>query len=68
MLPGKVISLPPDAITRDKQPARSNERIAGPASHNKTQGQQLEYTARISPDRTDIQVDEKRVKLSPAWP
>lgn len=54
-----------DAITRDKQPARSNERIADTASHNETQGQELEYAARISLDRMDMQVDEKRVKLSP---
>lgn len=54
-----------DAITRDKQPARSNERIADTASHNETQGQELEYAARISLDRTDMRIDEKRVKLSP---
>ena len=65
MLLGKVISLSSDAITRDKQPARSNERITGTASHNETQGQELEYAARISLDRTDMRVDEKRVKLSP---
>jgi hypothetical protein len=41
MLLGKVISLPSDAITRDKQPARSNGRTASPASHSETQGQSL---------------------------
>lgn len=61
MLLGKVISLSSDAITRDKQPARSNERSTSTASHNETQGQELEYAACVSLDRTDMRVDEKRV-------
>ena len=68
MLHGKVISLSSDAITRDKQPARSNERIADTANHNETQGQELKYAARISLDRTNMRIDEKRVNSAPAWP
>jgi hemolysin D len=65
LLHGEVTSLSSDAITRDKQPARSNDRAADSASNSEPRGQELEYAARISLDRTDMQVDEKRVKLSP---
>ena len=65
LLHGEVISLSSDAITRDKQPARPNDRTADSASNSEPRGQELEYAARISLDRTDMQVDEKRVKLGP---
>ena len=65
LLHGEVISLSSDAITRDKQPARSNDRTTDPAGSSEPRGQELEYAARISLDRTDMQIDEKRVKLSP---
>ncbi|HEU4806558.1 MAG TPA: HlyD family type I secretion periplasmic adaptor subunit [Nitrobacter sp.] len=66
LLHGEVLSLSSDAITRDKQQHASNDRSAGAApSTSEPRGQELEYAARVSLDRTDMQVDEKLVKLSP---
>jgi hemolysin D len=65
LLHGEVLSLSSDAITRDKQQNASNDRSAGAASTSEPRGQELEYAARVSLDRTDMQVDEKLVKLSP---
>ncbi len=66
LLHGEVLSLSSDAITRDKPSGASNDRGAGAAaSSSEPRGQQLEYAARISLDRTEMQVEEKLVKLSP---
>lgn len=66
LLHGEVLSLSSDAITRDRQQNASNDRTAGAtASTSEPRGQELEYAARVSLDRTDMQVDEKLVKLSP---
>jgi hypothetical protein len=55
-----------DAITRDTQQNAPNDRTAGAAtSTSEPKGQELEYAARVSLDRTDMQVDEKLVKLGP---
>jgi hemolysin D len=61
-----VLSVSSDAITREKQQSASNDRTADAAtSTSEPKGQELEYAARISLDRTDMQVDEKLVKLGP---
>ena len=66
LLHGEVISLSSDAIARDKQPTASQDRTAGaPTTSSQPHGQELEYAARISFDRADMLVDEKRVKLGP---
>ena len=66
LLHGEVLSVSSDAITRERQQSASNDRTAGAAtSTSEPKGQELEYAARISLDRTDMQVDEKLVKLGP---
>jgi hemolysin D len=66
LLHGEVLSVSSDAITREKQQSASNDRTADAAtSTSEPKGQELEYAARISLDRTDMQVDEKLVKLGP---
>jgi hemolysin D len=66
LLRGEVLSVSSDAITRERQQSASNDRTAGAAtSTSGPKGQELEYAARISLDRTDMQVDEKLVKLGP---
>jgi hemolysin D len=66
LLHGEVISLSSDAIARDKQQAASNNRAAGAETGtSEPRGRELEYAARISLDRTDMQVDDKLVKLGP---
>lgn len=66
LLHGEVLSVSSDAITRDRQQSASNDRTAGTTmSTGEPKGQELEYAARVSLDRTDMQVDEKLVKLGP---
>jgi hemolysin D len=66
LLHGEVLSVSSDAITRDRLQGASNDRAAGAATNtSEPKGQELEYAARISLDRTAMQVDEKLVKLGP---
>jgi hemolysin D len=61
-----VLSVSTDAITRDRQQGGSNDRTPGAAqSSSEPKGQELEYAARISLDRADMQVEDKLVKLGP---
>jgi hemolysin D len=66
LLHGKVINVSPDAITRDKPQDRSNDKASGTESgSSEPKGQEMNYAARVSLDRTQMQVDEKLVNLSP---
>jgi hemolysin D len=66
LLHGEVISVSSDAIARDKPQDSPNDRTGSAAtSTSEPRGRELEYAARISLDRTDMQVDEKLVKLGP---
>ncbi len=66
LLRGEVLSVSSDAITRDRQQSASNDRASGAAqSGSEPRGQELEYAARISLDRTHMQVEDKLVKLGP---
>jgi hemolysin D len=65
-LHGEVLSLSSDAIVRDKPANAANDRLTGAAtSTSEPHGQELQYAARISLDRAEMQVGEKLVKLSP---
>jgi hemolysin D len=66
LLHGEVLSVSPDAVIRDRPQDRSGER--GPGAANETsepKSQELNYSARISLDRTQMQIDDKMVDLSP---
>lgn len=66
LLHGKVLSISQDAIIRDRKQDRSEDR--GLRTQNDTSepiGQELNYTARISIDRTQMQIDDRMVNLSP---
>jgi hemolysin D len=66
LLHGDVLSVSTDAITRDRPQGGSNDRTPGAAqSSSEPKGQELEYAARISLDRTHMQVEDKRVNLGP---
>lgn len=66
LLHGEVLSVSPDAITRDRPQNALNDRTPGAGSStSEPKGQELEYAARISLDRTQMQVDERTVKLGP---
>ena len=66
LLHGEVLSVSQDAIIRDRQQDRANDR--GLATLNETsepKGQELNYSARISLDRSRMQIDDRMVNLSP---
>jgi hemolysin D len=66
ILHGKVLSVSQDAIARDKPPDRPNDKSKGTESGtSEPQGQELGYAARISLDRTRMQVGDNMVNLSP---
>ena len=66
LLQGRVLSVSQDAISRDKLQDRTNERAQGAqTSSSEPRGQELVYAARVSMDRTQMQVEDKLVNLSP---
>ena len=55
-----------DSIVRDVPPDKTNDRAAGAEStSSEPKGQELSYAARVSLDRTQIQVDGTLANLSP---
>jgi membrane fusion protein, hemolysin D len=66
LLHGEVLSVSRDAVIRDRSPDRSGERVSATASESsEPKGQELNYSARISLDRTQMQIDDRMVDLSP---
>jgi membrane fusion protein, hemolysin D len=66
LLHGQVLSVSQDSIIRDRQQDRSNDRALGTQNDTSEQkGQELNYSARISLDRTKMQIDGRMVNLSP---
>ena len=66
LLHGKVLSVSQDLIVQSKPQANSNDRLQGAEnSSSEPTGAQLVYAARISLDRSQMQVDGNLVNLSP---
>ena len=66
LLHGKVLTVSHDAIIRDKPQDRSADKPQGAeTSSSEPKGQELIYAARLSLDRTQMQVEDKTVNLSP---
>jgi len=66
LLHGQVLSISSDAIVRDNSADQSKEKQPGSAAGgSEPKGQELTYAARISVDRTQMQVEDKKVNLSP---
>jgi hemolysin D len=66
LLHGQVLSVSQDAIIRDRQQDRSNDRTLGTQNDtSEPKGQELNYSARISLDRSHMQIDDRMVNLSP---
>jgi len=66
LLHGQVSTVSQDAVVRDRQQDRSNDRALGTQGEtSEPRGQELNYSARISLDRTEMQIDDRMVKLSP---
>jgi hemolysin D len=66
LLRGEVISVSQDAITRDKPQDKSTDKMQGTeVSSSEPKGQELSYSARVSLDRKQMQVEDRLVNLSP---
>ena len=66
LLHGQVLSISQDAVIRDRQQDRANGRGLGTQNDtSEPKGQELNYSARISLDRSKMQIDDQIVKLSP---
>ncbi|AMN44275.1 HlyD family type I secretion periplasmic adaptor subunit [Rhodoplanes sp. Z2-YC6860] len=66
LLHGQVLSVSQDAIIRDRPQDRSNDRATGTQNDtSEPKGQELNYSARISLDRAQMQIDDRMVNLSP---
>jgi hemolysin D len=64
LLHGTVITVSQDAISRDK-PLGDKDKPLANAGNSQPIGQELVYAARISLDRTQMQVEDKLVNLGP---
>jgi hemolysin D len=66
LLHGRVVSVSPDAIVRENPQDRNNDRPKGAeGDSSEPKGQEFVYSARVSLDRTQIQVDGGVANLSP---
>jgi hemolysin D len=66
LLHGRVLSISQDSILREVPTDKSADKLpGGGASTSEPKGQELTYAARISLDRTQIQVEDKMVNLTP---
>jgi hemolysin D len=66
LLHGEVINVSQDAITRDRPNDKSNDRTPGAeTSSSEPKGQEMNYSARVSLDRTQMQIEDKLVNLTP---
>ena len=66
LLHGQVLTVSQDAVIRDRKQDRSDDRGLGAQNDtSEPKGQELNYTARISLDRTRMQIEDRMVNLSP---
>src|SRR5215475_7313773 len=66
LLHGEVLSVSQDAVIRERQQDRAGDRRLGTQTDSsEPSGQELNYSARISLDRTRMQVEGRTVNLSP---
>lgn len=65
LIHGKVVNLSPDAITREKPPGKSDNTRLTMDDTSEPSGQELVYAARISLERSQMQVEDKLVDLAP---
>jgi hemolysin D len=67
LLQGKVVSVSHDAIVRDKPADKSGAPKPDGAlsDSSEPEGQELLYSARVSLDETQMQIEDKKVNLAP---
>src|SRR4029450_3934227 len=60
LLRGEVLTVSQDAVIRDRQQDRSNDRALGTQNDtSEPKGQELNYSARISLDRAQMRVENR---------
>jgi hemolysin D len=64
LLHGQVLSVSQDAIIHERQNDRPRD-LGSQNDSSEPNGQELNYSARISLDRTQMQIDHRMVNLSP---
>lgn len=65
LLHGAVLSVSQDAIIHDRPDHASDRASDAAGDSSEPKGQELNYSARISLDRTAMQIDDRMVNLSP---
>jgi hemolysin D len=67
LIDGKVVSISPDAITREKSPAKSSANPQDDSQDESSEpaNQELAYSARVSLSRNQMEVEGRPVDLSP---
>lgn len=66
LLHGTILGVSQDAITRDKPGEAAGDKALGSeTTSSEPRGQELLYSARISLDRTQLEIEDKSVNLSP---
>jgi hemolysin D len=66
LLHGRVLSVSPDAIIRDRPPEGASDSGSGARTDSsEPKGQELNYSARVSLDQTNMRIDDRMVDLSP---
>jgi membrane fusion protein, hemolysin D len=66
LLHGDVLSVSQDAIVRDKPVDRAGEKSPGADNtSSEPKGQDLSFAARVSLDRSQMQIDDKMINLTP---
>jgi hemolysin D len=66
LLHGQVLSISSDSIMRDAPTDKANDKSRSAAdATSEPKGQELTYAARISLERTQMQIEDKMVNLSP---
>jgi hemolysin D len=67
LIHGKIVSVSQDAITQQKPPLSAEDQKKSGAENETSEpkGQELVYMARIALDKTQMQIDDRLVNLSP---
>ena len=65
LLHGQVLSVSQDAVVRDRKDRADDRGLGTQNETSEPKGQELNYTARISLDRTRMQIDDRVANLSP---
>jgi hemolysin D len=65
LLRGKVLHVSQDAITREKSQDKPGSKPQGSESNTDPKPDELVYAARVSLDRTQMEIENKMVNLSP---